>query len=71
MKKEIPVLFSKKENCCGCSACYVTCPVKAIEMKPDQEGFLYPTINAELCICCLKCISVCVFKKDQQEKGLL
>lgn len=62
MKKETPVLFEKKEDCCGCSACYSICPVHAIEMRPDEEGFLYPHIREELCIGCRQCLRVCPLK---------
>ena len=44
--------------CCGCGACYSVCPVGAIEMKEDNEGFLYPFINSN-CIKCKKCMKVC------------
>lgn len=71
VNKKIPKLFSDKENCCGCSACYVVCPVSAIEMKEDTEGFLYPVINEEKCLNCKKCLSVCMFKTDQKKKGFL
>ncbi len=67
-EKKVPVLFEKKENCCGCSACYSVCPAKAIVMKPDDEGFLYPEVNAEKCIMCRKCLAVCAFKDDQEKK---
>lgn len=65
MEKEFPCLFEKKENCCGCTACYAACPVKAISMKVDEEGFLYPVIDKEKCIKCYKCLSVCVFKNKR------
>ena len=67
--KSFPVLYKNKENCCGCSACYAICPMNAITMDPDEEGFLYPTVNTEKCIRCYKCISVCTFKTDQKKKG--
>lgn len=67
--KKLPVIYGKKENCCGCTACYAVCPVHAIAMKADEEGFLYPEVNAEICIKCYKCLLVCAFKKDQEEKG--
>ncbi len=56
-------LFKKKELCNGCTACYAICPVCAINMKRDDEGFEYPKINEEKCIGCHKCISVCPVKK--------
>ena len=52
----------KKENCCGCSVCADICPVHAIEMKTDLEGFLYPEIDNVKCISCNLCNQVCNFK---------
>lgn len=40
----IPVLYERKEDCCGCSACYAICPKSAIKMVEDEEGFEYPLI---------------------------
>ncbi len=70
-KKKLPLLYENRENCCGCSACYAVCPVKAIEMLPDEEGFLYPVVDAKKCVRCYKCIDVCAFKTDQKAKGFL
>ncbi|MBP3819903.1 MAG: 4Fe-4S dicluster domain-containing protein [Butyrivibrio sp.] len=69
INKSLPVLFIKKENCCGCSACYAICSVHAITMLPDEEGFLYPAVDEGQCIRCYRCLSVCVFKSDQAAKG--
>ena len=60
--KEIPVLFVKKEECCGCSACYAVCPRGAIVMKEDEEGFEYPMITEDQCIRCGMCLRVCPIK---------
>lgn len=67
--EELPVLFDKKENCCGCTACFCACPVHAISMEIDEEGFLYPCVDAAVCIKCYKCMRVCLFKKDQRNAG--
>lgn len=48
-----------KEKCTGCAACYSVCPISAIDMIEDEEGFLYPSIDDEKCIHCGKCVSVC------------
>lgn len=70
-EKDLPVLYEKRENCCGCTACFAICPVQAIIMLPDEEGFLYPVVDTEKCIRCYKCLSVCAFKEAQKEKGYL
>lgn len=61
MEKPIPVLYNKKEECCGCAACWAVCPTQAISMRPDEEGFLYPAINQEKCVRCGSCLKVCSF----------
>lgn len=48
-----------KTDCCGCGACAMRCPKKCIDMKPDNEGFIYPSINKELCVECGLCEKVC------------
>ena len=47
ISKSTICLYDKKENCCGCFACYSICSQKAIQMQPDEEGFLYPIIDKE------------------------
>lgn len=61
-------LVVQKDKCCGCTACYAVCPKKAIEMKPDDEGFLYPSIRDDLCIECGLCKKVCAFQNDTTMK---
>lgn len=60
--KSNPILYKKKEECCGCTACYAICPKSAIKMIEDGEGFLYPEIDVDKCICCYMCVKVCPFK---------
>ena len=33
--KELPILYKRKEECCGCTACYAICPKEAISMVED------------------------------------
>lgn len=61
-KKAIPILYNKKEECCGCTACYSICSKDAISMVEDDEGFEYPVINEKRCIRCYKCVQVCPLK---------
>lgn len=48
-----------KTKCCGCTACASICPKKCISMKPDEEGFLYPEVDGNLCVDCGLCEKVC------------
>jgi coenzyme F420-reducing hydrogenase beta subunit len=65
------ILYTKKEDCCGCSACASVCPRDAIRMIPDDLGFLYPTIDRERCIDCSLCHNVCSFNTDYLKKDNL
>lgn len=47
------------EDCCGCSTCFNICPVQAITMQEDREGFKYPKIDERSCINCGKCEKAC------------
>ena len=49
----------KKEKCYGCYACYNVCPLNAIDMLEDEEGFEYPKVNEEKCINCKRCLRAC------------
>lgn len=55
----IDELKEKKKECTGCSACYTVCPVGAIQMQPDEEGFFKPHIDMEKCIQCKLCEKTC------------
>lgn len=64
--KNNSVKNKKKENCCGCSVCADICPVQAIKMQSDEEGFLYPEIDDKKCIDCKLCDQVCSFKRVEK-----
>ena len=61
------ISITEKEKCCGCSACMSVCPVSAITMTPDSQGFLYPAVNSETCINCGKCEAVCPIISHEPE----
>ena len=60
--RELPELYDSREECCGCGACRFACAAGAIAMLPDEEGFLYPVVDAALCVRCGRCLKACVFK---------
>ena len=45
--------------CAGCRCCEKICPVNAIEMKENKEGFIEPVVNEEKCISCGLCLKRC------------
>lgn len=49
-----------KNKCTGCGACYNACPVDAISLKPNNDGFLNPVIDRNKCIDCGLCVKKCV-----------
>lgn len=53
------IQFQNKQDCCGCNACVQICPKRCIKMYEDEEGFLYPQVNGNLCIDCHLCEKVC------------
>ena len=57
MKENIKIV--EKKSCCGCGACANRCPVDAIRMEWDEEGFYYPKVDETACIYCGKCTAAC------------
>lgn len=62
------IQIDDKSKCCGCTACKNICPQNAIEMKEDDEGFLYPNVNMDKCVNCGLCKKVCPIINKVPEK---
>ena len=60
--------IQKKEDCCGCTACYSVCPTKAIVMNEDNEGFTYPVVDKAKCVDCGRCQKVCPIQSPAKNK---
>lgn len=67
-KKLKGIQIEDKRNCCGCTACKNVCPKNAIEMKEDEEGFLYPSVAQDVCVNCGLCEKVCPILNRTEEK---
>lgn len=62
MEMNLPIFANGTMNpefCFGCTACQQICEHDAIEMRLDQEGFLYPVLNEQNCTECGLCVSSC------------
>lgn len=53
------IKIENKADCCGCKSCEQVCPVRAISMENDEEGFWYPQVDLKTCIDCEKCKKTC------------
>ena len=62
----IELLAEGNARCCGCGTCVIVCPVKAISLKPQELGCLYPFVDAEKCIDCHLCKQNCAFQIDRK-----
>lgn len=63
-----------KKNCTGCRMCEQICPVNAIEMVENKEGFLEPKVIEEKCINCGLCAKRCpqlnnIHEKEEKAKA--
>jgi NAD-dependent dihydropyrimidine dehydrogenase PreA subunit len=45
-------------NCTGCYSCEQTCPLNAITLSANEEGFFYPVVS-DCCIDCGACLAKC------------
>ncbi|MGN1167506.1 MAG: (Fe-S)-binding protein [Lachnospiraceae bacterium] len=52
------VLYNRKEEYCGCTACYAICLKFVVLMAKDGEGFAHFRIDESKCIWCYSCIKV-------------
>ena len=48
-----------KNSCVGCRSCEQVCPKRAIVIREQEEGFLYPYVDEEKCIDCSLCVKHC------------
>lgn len=59
----------EKKECCGCGACAIVCPRKAITMKEDYKGFKYPEVDMSSCSECSRCNDFCSFSSSYTNNG--
>lgn len=62
-------LGDERDACTGCAACAAICPVDAIAMRPDAEGFHHPNIDSDVCTDCGMCRKICPVNKPRGNKS--
>lgn len=62
------ITITKREECCGCSACQQICPRQCITLEPDKEGFWYPQIDHNFCTNCHLCEKACPVINQETER---
>lgn len=68
MDNVMKLMKTDKAQCSGCYACCNICPVDAIRMKVNEEGFWYPSVDETVCIHCGRCIQVCQIDNSKPPK---
>jgi coenzyme F420-reducing hydrogenase beta subunit len=69
-KKNIQEISDTKQ-CYDCALCGDICHTSAISFFPDDEGFMYPKVNDDLCTMCTECYRKCPVNNDYELQNFL
>jgi coenzyme F420-reducing hydrogenase beta subunit len=59
----------KNYFCSGCGACTNICPVNALTLTPDENGYYRPECNTEICVQCGQCVKKCPVLNPPENKN--
>lgn len=60
-------ILCKENQCTACAVCQQVCLHTAIEMAPNDKGFLYPHVDEKKCVQCLLCEAKCPILKSKRK----
>lgn len=63
-------IYTYNSLCCGCGSCKEVCPVSAINIKMNEQGFYQSFVDDKLCVNCGKCISVCPVQQRKEATAI-
>lgn len=63
------MMLCDSNKCTGCGACVAACPVQAISLQEDENGFQAPSICQDKCINCGRCTTSCPILNPPIQKG--
>ena len=58
--------ISRYKNCFGCGVCSISCPVGAISIARNNDGFYEPIVEFSACVECGICLAVCSLNNTEQ-----
>ncbi len=68
IEKKRTNIHTNNKLCCGCGACQAICSFKAINIKLNVDGFYSAFIDDSKCVSCGKCVKVCPYMIERNDK---
>ena len=67
---EVKTIADLTKPCAGCGLCATICPTSAICLETDDEGFLQPVLDEQICIRCGLCFEKCILQNEEVRQAV-